>query len=1039
MKNLKKVFALVVAFTMMLGCVAFAAYPDVTEDTPYASAIATLSALGIVGGDDQGNFNPDSTITRAEFTKIICEIQNMNGEGNKGATAFTDVPADHWASGYINFASSMGIINGMGDGTFVPDGPVTYEQAVKMLVVTLGYEPMAKQMGGYPTGYLAVAQQRGVLKSITAPASTDPAPRNLIAQIVYNALDVPMMVQTGFGSDVTYEVQDGNNWTARTTLLSSKLDVGKLAGEVVANEKIGYGGYSASKDGYITFRADENFKSTDEAWELDSDGFRTYTAYTGETNASDLLGYRCVAYMRETTSNEYEVVAIVPEEGKNNALTIDLADVDEDPDRFIIDDANDRYRLAYFESEDARRSTQVDLRYNDSTDSDEQFVVIWNNQNGYNGTYSNVESLEVIRSSVSDLSARLTMIDWDNDDVYDLIKVDAYLHAIVDTVDVDDGIIRTKGGDRIDLQIDDNDINVSIKDVDGNAVELDSLEENDVLAVITDGSNLRSNDFENMDITVLKAADNVITGTVTEKDGNSDSSKQRVYVDGTEYYLAVPVRGSSTMSDTSRIDVSSEGTFYLTIDGKIFDYDGSKVTDGEIGIILAAADSTAAFQDTLAVKLLTTEGLKTYSISNRIRIKAEFDGVWTTKSFDVSDDEEDAIPASAFENTNFASLVSNVDSITPVDLFDTKFDEIKSEEDTRELAKALTTRVVKFKVDSNGNITQIAPASNAQGNSYPETFNSSLSTSELTDPKTNLTSVSEDEYRASTNRLGKDLTENAVVFSINKNNLNNSKVSDISSLADEAEYQYILFDEDQDGWNAVLDLGGTAAYSADDGFAVVTKVSTANDANDDPVTKVTFVQNGDSEEKVVTFNEDSYGDANYGTDDADYDNLRQGSVFLYQADSAGAVSNYAIIGHINSAGVLAFADEKVKDVHMSSGDAVEYKLAYIYEENGTRIDLAFVDAADGSEWISEDDIAAYRINGVNEYRYNNANRNNIRIEVGSYVGGEVGEVNYTYKGEDDEIEVPYDASYVLVRLVEDEVTDIYSFNSRVQFDSTLFD
>ena len=1039
MKNLKKVFALVVAFSMMLSVVAFAAYPDVTDETPYASAITTLTALGIVSGDDQGNFNPDSTITRAEFTKIVCEIQNMGGEGNKGATAFTDVPADHWASGYINFASSMGIINGMGDGTFNPEGPVTYEQAVKMLVATLGYEPMAASMGGYPTGYLAIAQQRGVLKSITAPASTDAATRGLIAQITYNALDVPMMVQTGFGSDITYEVQDGSNYTARTTLLTSKLDVAKLAGEVVANEKVSYVSNSSTpaKDGYIKFRADENFKNTDDTWQIGSStsNTRTFDFAVGETNASDLLGFRCVAYAREVASNDFELVAIVPEEGKNNTLTIDMADID-DGDRFVIGadipasegGPTDTYKLAYFESDDARRSTQVDLTYQNDG-SNNEFVVIWNNQNGYQGN-SNIASLRQIKQSVSSLAARLTMVDWNNDDLYDLIKVDAYDHVVVDEVDAEEGIIRTMGGDRIDLQLDDSDVNVTIRDVDGNAVELDSIAQNDVLAIISDATGkLRAGNFTTMDITVLKADTNMISGTVTEKDASSDSTKQTVAIDGESYTLSNASSSSVTyISGLERLDVSSEGVFYLGIDGKIFDWDGSRAASGEYGVILAAGDNGGTFTDSIAVKLLTTGGIATYEITDRIKIKAAF-GVnkdntryYTTESFDIEMDSTDSsniLDAEAFDGTNFDSLID--EDTNAFDFFAEAFPEIKSVTDQD--ATQLVTRFVKYKVNSNGTITEIMPASNAQGSSFAETFDSSLSTDQLADPtnpdKLTLGSLS-GEYRASTNRLcGDYLTDDTVVFSINTNQLTNSKVLSVSSLADEGTYNAVMFDELDDGYGAVLLLGGSTTFTTENGMAIATRVSTAVDENGDDIVRVTYVQNGDSEEKVVTFNEDSYNDEDYSS--AEFDTLSQGSVFLYQADANGLVDTYAVIGHISnsSSTPFVFADLDLEGYPFDAGsnDTASFRLGYLNRTmSGNRVEIVFGDGT----------TATYKIDGgVNEYFYNNANSNNVRVEVGSFESGDVTELI------EDEDNNTAEVSYVLVRyLNQDELVDIYSFNDR---------
>ena len=124
MKDLRKVLALVIAFTMMLGFgVSASVFPDVADDASYAEAVTTLNALGIMCGDDKGEFRPDATITRAEAAAVVIRAKGLEeaSNGAKGATAFSDVAADHWATGYINLASQSGIVNGFTDGTFRPE------------------------------------------------------------------------------------------------------------------------------------------------------------------------------------------------------------------------------------------------------------------------------------------------------------------------------------------------------------------------------------------------------------------------------------------------------------------------------------------------------------------------------------------------------------------------------------------------------------------------------------------------------------------------------------------------------------------------------------------------------------------------------------------------------------------------------------------------------------------------------------------------------------------------------------------------------
>ena len=65
MKTLKKILSLTIVFAMVMSVVAFAGYKDVDYDEDYAGAVELLSALEIFVGDQNGNFNPDKTISRA--------------------------------------------------------------------------------------------------------------------------------------------------------------------------------------------------------------------------------------------------------------------------------------------------------------------------------------------------------------------------------------------------------------------------------------------------------------------------------------------------------------------------------------------------------------------------------------------------------------------------------------------------------------------------------------------------------------------------------------------------------------------------------------------------------------------------------------------------------------------------------------------------------------------------------------------------------------------------------------------------------------
>ena len=101
----------------------------------------------------------------------------------------------------------------MPDGTFSPDSPVTNEQAVKMIVCALGYGVKADRMGGFPFAYMKLADELEILKGLEVTGSA-PALRDDVIKMIYNALDIPLMMEveqdTPSLSSVTIAIMDGN-------------------------------------------------------------------------------------------------------------------------------------------------------------------------------------------------------------------------------------------------------------------------------------------------------------------------------------------------------------------------------------------------------------------------------------------------------------------------------------------------------------------------------------------------------------------------------------------------------------------------------------------------------------------------------------------------------------------------------------------------------------------------------------------------------------------------------------------------------------
>ena len=167
----KKITSVIVAVFIMnlfiIPVAAGTAFPDVDDNAEYAWAADLTKEMGLFVGDSNGNFNPYNGITRAEFATVVCRL--MGGEAAAKAiktSVFDDVSTSHWASGCIAWAAENEIVGGYGDGNFGPSDVVTYEQAVKMLVCAIGYSDRAIDAGGWPYGYVAIADNLGILDRV---------------------------------------------------------------------------------------------------------------------------------------------------------------------------------------------------------------------------------------------------------------------------------------------------------------------------------------------------------------------------------------------------------------------------------------------------------------------------------------------------------------------------------------------------------------------------------------------------------------------------------------------------------------------------------------------------------------------------------------------------------------------------------------------------------------------------------------------------------------------------------------------------------
>ena len=95
-----------------------------------AAAIEQLAVREILTGKGNGRFDPDAGMTRAEFAAIVVRALGLTPVTSG---AFSDVAADKWYAPYIGTATSYGIIQGVSNGRFNPEGSVSRQEAAVML------------------------------------------------------------------------------------------------------------------------------------------------------------------------------------------------------------------------------------------------------------------------------------------------------------------------------------------------------------------------------------------------------------------------------------------------------------------------------------------------------------------------------------------------------------------------------------------------------------------------------------------------------------------------------------------------------------------------------------------------------------------------------------------------------------------------------------------------------------------------------------------------------------------------------------------
>jgi len=342
MRNLKRALSLAMASIMVLGMMVVGAgavsYDDFSDKDKIVNddAVSMLVELNVINGKDDGSFDPEGIVTRAEMAKMICVVLNGGKDpslGNVSNYTYTDT-VGHWAAAYIEYCTTLGIVAGDGTGKFNPSNTVTGAEAAKMLLVALGFK---SEIEGFTGANWAVnvnvrANQKGLFDELSINPS-EGLTRDNAAQMVWNALDAGVV-----SYDYTL-ITDGSSITSSPTLidnesktlLTDKFKVAKLEGVIVANENATSTGTAVEKEDVTVL-----LLTSDDADSKQDEG-DTITLKTA--TAANLLGKSVTMFAKDWKNGAYQTVLGNPVVSSDNMIATISEDSDADDVKDALKDA----------------------------------------------------------------------------------------------------------------------------------------------------------------------------------------------------------------------------------------------------------------------------------------------------------------------------------------------------------------------------------------------------------------------------------------------------------------------------------------------------------------------------------------------------------------------------------------------------------------------------------------------------------------------------------------------------------------------------
>lgn len=117
------------------------------------TSIEAAASAGWVNGVSAGEFQPDGTLTRAAFVTMLGRMAGVK-DTDYTTSVFRDVPDGEWYTSFVAWATENGIVDGYGDGIFLPQNNITRQEMAKIMAKYLNWKGLdttpSSEISSYP-------------------------------------------------------------------------------------------------------------------------------------------------------------------------------------------------------------------------------------------------------------------------------------------------------------------------------------------------------------------------------------------------------------------------------------------------------------------------------------------------------------------------------------------------------------------------------------------------------------------------------------------------------------------------------------------------------------------------------------------------------------------------------------------------------------------------------------------------------------------------------------------------------------------------